>query len=145
MKKLTVLTLVVIMLALSVVPAFAKNGPSVGKGFGNGSCGSGIQSGMGVSTPYALSGVISALDAGTRTVSVTVACGNRLAQPYIGQVVTLQTTDSTRFLLRNADGTATLITFADLAVGQNISSHGSLVENTWTAIRVTSGALLECQ
>jgi len=58
--------------------------------------------------------------------------------------VTLVTGDSTRFLLRNEDGTATQISFDDLGIGQNISSHGTLVNGVWTATRITSGALLTC-
>jgi hypothetical protein len=143
MKKFAVITMVIVMLALSAVPAFAK-GPQ-GNGQAIGSCGGGIQAGTGIHTPYALSGTIFSLDAQAQTVTVTVACGNRLAQPFIGQNVTLQTTTATRFLLRNSDGSVTPITFADLAVGQNISSHGSLVNGTWTTVRVTVGALLECQ
>lgn len=168
MKKLTVLTLVVIMLALSVVPALAAGGPPVNHGTASGNCtgnqvnvgtgdqnrfgvgnqvgyGSSAQTSFGVRTPFALSGTISALDPAVKTVTVTVSCGNRLASPVTGQEVTLQTSDSTRFLLRNADGTVTPITFDDLALGQNISSHGTLVNNVWTATRVTSGALLICQ
>ncbi len=143
MKKLTVVTLLVIMLALSAVPAFAKGPVYTNQGTPAGNCG-GMQIGFGVRTPYALSGTISALDGETHTVSVTVACGNRLTQPYIGQDVTLQTSAATRFLLRNADGTVTPITFDDLAVGQNVSSHGTLVDGVWTAVRVTSGAHLNC-
>jgi Domain of unknown function (DUF5666) len=144
MKKLTVFALVVLMLALSVVPAFAKSGPSANQGSANGNC-SGAQSGFGVRAPYALSGTITALDANARTVTVTIMCGNRLAKPLIGQDVTLQTTDATRFLLRNADGSVTLISFEDLSLGQNVSSHGTLTNGVWTAVRVTSGALLNCQ
>jgi hypothetical protein len=143
MKKFAVITMVIVMLALSAVPAFAK-GPQ-GTGQVNGSCGGGIQAGIGIRTPYALSGTIFSLDTEAQTVTVTIACGNRLAQPFIGQNVTLQTSTNTRFLLRNSDGSVTPITFADLAVGQKISSHGSLVNGTWTAVRVTVGALLECQ
>lgn len=144
MKKFAVLTLVVLMLALSVVPAFAKGGQPVNQGSANGNC-AGAQSGFGVRTPYALSGTISALDANTRTVTVTVVCGNRLARSLIGQDVTLQTTEASRFLLRNADGSVTPISFEDLSIGQNVSSHGTLTNGVWTAVRVTSGALLNCQ
>lgn len=143
MKKLTVITLLVIMLALSAVPAFAKGPVNANQGTPAGSCG-GVQNSFGVRTPYALSGTISALNGEAHTVTVTVACGNRLAKPYVGQEVTLQTSAATRFLLHNADGTVTPISFDDLAVGQNVSSHGTLVDGVWTAVRVTTGALLNC-
>jgi hypothetical protein len=150
MKRIIVLTLVVLMLAVSAVTAFAKGPSPANQGANAGNCGGnqtgmGVQAGFSVQAPYALSGTISALSVEARTVTVTVACGNRLAQPSIGLDVTLQTTDATRFLLRSTDGTVTPITFADLAVGQKISSHGTLVEGVWTAVRVTSGALLYCQ
>ncbi len=163
MKKFAIIILVVIMLALAVVPAFAKGGlpagkgnsagANTGKGYGKfvndghvyfNSVNTGAQIGYSILSPYALSGTISSLDAAAATVTVTTMCGNRLAQPYISQPVTLQTSADTRFLQRNADGSTVAITFEDLVVGQNISSHGTLVEETWTANRVTSGALLNC-
>ena len=183
MKKLTVVTLVVIMLAISVVPALAAGGPPENRGTASGNCtgdqlglgtgnqysygalsqaeagasnqysygavnqvglGASNQVGFGVRTPYALSGTISDIDPVEKTVTVTVSCGNRLANPFISQEVTLVTGDSTRFLLRNEDGTATQISFDDLGIGQNISSHGTLVNGVWTATRITSGALLTC-
>ncbi len=152
MKKITVISLVVIMLALSTVPAFAKGKQPATRGTGISVCtgtgtsiDAGTQKGFGVRSPYALSGSISAIDTETRTITVTIVCGNRLVQPFIGQEVTLQTTDTTGFLLRNSDGSVTPITFNDLAIGQNVSSHGTLVDEIWTATRVTSGALLNCQ
>jgi hypothetical protein len=167
MKKLAVLTLVVTMLALSVVPAFAAGGPPANRGTASGNCtgdqvgpgagyqaglgtgyqpglGTGNQNGFGVRTPYAVSGTIYALDPVAKTVSVTVSCGNRLVAPYIGTEVTLQTNDITRFLLRNEDGSVTPITFAELMVGETISSHGTLVNEVFTATRITMGALLNC-
>lgn len=167
MKKYAVISLVVILLALSVAPALAK-GPAQNSGSGTGICtgaqslsgmgmqyglgsgskygyGAGSQNGFGVSTPYALSGTIAGLDGDNQTVTVTVVCGNRLVYPYYGLDVTLVTTDATRFLLRNEDGQATPITFNDLEVGQNVSSHGTLVEGVFTTTRITVGALLNCQ
>jgi hypothetical protein len=156
MKKIAVLTLVVVMLVVTVVPAFAAGGPQSGSGtgictgnqsgLGSGSMArnGGQQSAFGIRTPFALSGTITGLDSQAKTVSVAVSCGNRLAYPYIGSEVTLLTGQSTRFLLRNDDGTATPITFADLVIGESVSSHGSLVDGVFTASRVTMGALLTC-
>lgn len=141
MKKLIIVSLVMIMLAVSVVPAFAAGGPPAERGNANGT---GNQVGFGVRAPYALSGVISSLNLTNQTVTVTVACGNRLVKTYIGQDVTLLSTDNTRFLLRNPDGTATPIAFDDLEVGDNVSSHGTFSNGTWTATRVTVGAVLSC-
>jgi len=143
MKKLIIVSLVMIMLAVSVVPAFAAGGPPADRGKANGNS-NGSQVGFGVRAPYALSGVISGLDSTNQAVTVTVACGNWLVKTYIGQDVTLLSTDNTRFLLRNPDGTATPIAFEDLEVGQNVSSHGTFSDGTWTATRVTVGATLSC-
>jgi hypothetical protein len=174
MKKYAVISLVVIMLALSVAPAFARGTTQ------NNSCGTGVSSGnqtgtgmgtqnnhvsgsqvgmmsgsqyaytlkmhngFGIATPYAFSGTITAVDDVSYAITVSVVCGNQLAKPYIGQEVTLQTTDTTRFLLQNADGTVTPITFDYLEVGQYVSSHASLVDGTFVATRITSGALMDC-
>lgn len=143
MKKLTVISLVILMLALSVVPAFAKGPGPANNGTANGSC-IGTQTGVGIRNPFALSGTITSFDPQAHTITVLVACGNRLVNPYIGQSVTLQTPATTRYLLRNADGTTTPITFEDLQIGQTVSSHGSLQNNTFTAIRITVGAELNC-
>jgi len=158
MKKISVLIIVVVMLVLSAVPAFAAGGPPANSGSGSGTCngnqtglGTGSQfrsgsqiAGFGIRTPFALSGTIAAVDLQAKTVTVAVTCGNRLANPYIGTNVTLQTSETTRFLLRSADGTVTPITLAELVVGESVSSHGSLVNGTFNASRITQGALLNC-
>ena len=78
MKKISVITLVVIMLALSAVPAFAKGNQPATRGTGIGICtgtgtsvDAGTQNGYGVRSPYALSGTISAIDNEANTVTVT--------------------------------------------------------------------------
>ena len=139
MKKLFVLTLVLALVAATVVPALAAGSPPARNG-----CGSEGYAGKGGSMPFALAGTIASLDPVARTVTVTIACGNLLVKPLIGQDLTLQTTDATRFLLRNPGGTATPITFADLAVGQKVSANGRLANNVWTAGRITVGAKLTC-
>ena len=139
MKKFFILTLVLVLLAISVVPAYAANQRRAQNAHENN--GQVRQHGK---MPYALAGVIASLDPVTRTVTVTVACGNKVVKPYIGQDLTLQTTDKTRFLLRNPDGTATPISFEDLEIGQNVSSQGKFASSVWTAIRITVGAELNC-
>jgi hypothetical protein len=116
----------------------ARTGTGSLYGYGN------KQTRFGIPTPYALSGTIAEVDLQAQTVTVAVACGNRLLAPYIGTNVPLQTTDSTRFLQRNADGTATPISLSDLIPGESVSSHGSLVNGVFTASRLTQGALLTC-
>jgi hypothetical protein len=139
MKKLIVLTLVLSLLAITIVPAFAaaSTPARIKRGGGAGT-------GKGGNAPFALAGTIASLDPVARTVTVTVVSGNKLVKPYIGQNLTLQTSDATRFLLRNPDSTATLITFADLAVGQKVSANGQLANNVWTVSRITVGAELTC-
>ena len=144
MKKLTVITLVIIMLAFSAVPAFAAGGPPANRGAASGN-GNDNTSSFGIRNPYALSGTIIAIDTTNRTVSVHVYCGNRLVKPYFGQDVTLQIMENTRFLLRDEDGIVTPIKFEDLSVGENVSSHGTLAEGSWTVTRMTIGASLTCQ
>ena len=151
MKKILVITLVVIMLSLSVVPAFAAGGQPTNRGSAGGSAANSgsylgycnnAQMSYGVNTPYALSGTIAEISDGS--ITVTVACGNTLVKSYVGKNVTLMTTETTRFLLRNENGYATQISFADLKIGDEVSSHGVLVDGVWTATRITVGALLTC-
>jgi hypothetical protein len=132
MKKLFVLTLVLVLLAGMAIPALAA---------GPGRAGGPAKGGK---APFALSGVITGIDPSAGTVTVTVACGNTLVKPYIDQPLNLQTTDTTRILLRNPDSKATQITFNQLEVGQYVSVQGRLVKNVWTATRLTVGAKLTC-
>ncbi len=136
MKKILVLILTLALLAVAVIPAAAAgHGPGGGNGGGNGN-GSGI---------FAMAGTIAAVDSMNQAVTVKAVTGNKLVQPFIGQEVRLQTTTTTRFLLRNADGTCTAISFADLKTGQNVSVNGKLAGDVWTAQRITVGALLTGQ
>lgn len=122
MKKTVSLFIALVLLVGATVPAFAASEPS---GRGN--------------APFTLSGTITAIQ-GT-TVTVHVLAGNYLVHPYLGQDLTLQTTEATRFLLRTPTG-CVVITLADLAVGQSVSVQGTLADEVWTATRITVGALL---
>ena len=128
MKKSLVVLMVVVLLAMSAVPAFAAKGvppqPTAPNKGGQ----------------FTLVGTIAAIDGSV--VSVTVVSGNPIAKPYIGQTVALQTTAATRFLLTTPTGTV-VITLADLQVGQNVSAQGKLASGVWTANRITTGALIE--
>lgn len=131
MKKYLTFGLVLILLAITAVPAFAAaTSPDDG----------GIR--LGGNSPFALAGKISALDPAARTVTVSVITGNKWVKPFIGKTLTLQTADTTRFLLRNPAGTATLITYNDLVAGQSVSVSGVVSANVWTAQRITVGAAL---
>jgi hypothetical protein len=142
MKKIFVLLIVVALLAVTVVPALADGNGNTFEYHHTYRNGSPLK--QAGSNSFALSGTIAALNPGAGTVTVSVACGNILVQPYVGQDVTLETTGVTRFLLRNPSGVATPITFADLAVGQKVSANGELANNAWTASRITVGASLAC-
>ncbi len=156
MKKLFVLVLVLTLLSVMATPAFAAGGPPGGNGNGSGGSGGNGSGGDGNGSeageinrirkmPFALAGTIASLDPATRTVTVAVVSGNTLVKPYLGQNLVLQTTDLTRFLLRNPDGVATPIAYKDLAIGQNVSAIGQPVDNVWTASRITVGAELTNQ
>lgn len=125
MKKSLVVLMVVALLAVGAVPAFAAKGiqpqpPAPNKG------------GL-----FTLVGTIAAIDGSV--VTVKVVSGNPVAKPYVGQNVALQTTAATRFLLTTPTGTV-VITLADLQVGQNVSAQGKLADGVWTADRITAGA-----
>jgi len=125
MKKSLVVLMVVALLAVSAVPAFAARGvspqpPAFNKG-----------------GQFTLAGTITTID--SSVVTVKVVSGNPIARPYVGQTVALQTTAATRFLLTTPTGTV-VITLADLQVGQNVSAQGKLANGLWTADRITAGA-----
>ncbi len=122
MKKFVSLLLAVVVLAVVVMPAFAASDSAGGQ---RGS--------------FTLAGTITAING--PAVTVLAVAGNPVVRPYIGQDLTLQTTDATRFLLKTANGTV-VITLGDLAVGQSVSAQGTLASDIWTATRITVGANL---
>jgi hypothetical protein len=124
MKKVTMALLVLVVLGATATPARAVGGPPPVRGKGG---------------SFTLAGVITAING--KTVSVQVTGGNPLVREYVGQTLTLQTTSSTRYLLKTDTGTVP-ITFADLAVGQKVSVSGTVANNVWTATRITVGANL---
>jgi hypothetical protein len=124
MKKLTVALLVLVILAATAMPALAAGGPPPARG---------------KSGSFTLAGVITAIS-GT-TLTVQVIGGNPMVREYVGRALTLQTTTSTRYLLKTDVGVVP-ITFADLAVGQKASASGAVANNVWTAARITVGATL---
>ncbi len=139
MKKIFVIALVFVLLAVTTVPALAADRTQIRNGHA-----AGVDFRKVGKMPFALAGTIASLDPVARTITVNVACGNILVKPYIGQDLILQTIGTTRFLLRNPNGTATPITFEDLAIGQNVSSQGNIGDNKWTTSRITVGAELNC-
>ncbi len=128
MKKLLAVSLVVILLLATAMPAFAAHGAPAVR----------IRAGA---SQFTLAGKISAIDAGAGTVTVRVLAGSRPVHGIINKDVTIYTTPATRYLLKTAAGTQ-MITFADLQAGQNVSVQGIITAKTWTASRITVGALL---
>jgi hypothetical protein len=121
----------------------AKIGVGTVPGTGNGTAAKvgaekGNESGI-----FAMVGSIVEIDPVAYTVSVSVVGGNKLTQPSIGQTVTVQATEATRFLLSyqvgvsQYSGTSAAITFEDLVVGQDVSVNGEMEEGAWVASRFT--------
>jgi len=124
MKKVTIALLVLVVLVATAMPALAAGGPPPVRG---------------KSGSFTLAGVITAINGTAVTVQVTG--GNPIVREYVGQILALQTTSRTRFLLKTDAGIVP-ITFADLAVGQKVSASGTVANNVWTATRITVGAAL---
>jgi len=167
MKKILVPFILVLMLTLAVLPAAAGKGPGGDTGDPSGSQGEigrgpyapGVTQpeayGLGTTTAFrqssprgvfSVTGTISAIDSVNLVITVTVSRANKLAREYITQDVFILTSETTRFL-NKVDKTlpATVITFEDLLVGDQVSVLGlSAADGTWTALRVTTGALMTC-
>jgi hypothetical protein len=122
MKRVLFSLLIVAMLLVSAAPVFAADTTASKK-----------------NPLFALVGRITAIEGST--VTVNVLAGNPLARPYVGQTLDIQTTVNTRFLLKDADGTVA-ISLEDLAVDQNVSVQGKVVDGVWTATRITVGAAI---
>jgi hypothetical protein len=162
MKKIVVLTLVIALLALAITPVLAQSGSTNNyqKNI-NGNGGTGTATNNAGQGFFAVAGTITAL--GTNTVTLTVVAGSKLVHDYIGQEITLQTTEDTRFLQAcsyvapevtivtddtdTSDCTANPVTFAELVVGQNVTAKGTADVNgdgvmDWTVEHITIGAAL---
>jgi hypothetical protein len=140
MKKFLILTLVVLLMLVTVVPAMA--GGNTLQNNKTGSSGKQL---------YALAGYIKAIDTKKMTITVEVAVGNTLVEKNVDiankEQVVIQTTnidgDPTRLLLSGG----TVIKFDYFKVGQTVSSNGILTydedgKEVWAADRITVGALL---
>lgn len=122
MKKLFCVLLLVVMLSISAVPAFAANAGAAKRG-----------------TLFNLSGEITAIDASA--ITVTVVTGSAVVRPYLRKTLTIQLTESTRFL-RKIPGSTVTITLDDLEVGEKVSMQGSVASGVWSATRITADAKL---
>ncbi len=186
MKKVTIIAIVLIMLAVSVIPVMAKDPPH-GKGNPN-NTGQGNSTGVNpgdndqerqqqqdrqtnnsgkvngnhgearMRTPFYLQGVISAVDSGAKTITVTLIHGNAKVKEFIGTDLIIKTNDATLiYQVTQGDegesGTGETTepvmstseddngrvpkTFADLAIGQKVAIHGRLVVSDYTARLIT--------
>ena len=121
MKRILLFALVMLLTSASVVPVLAAP-----------------QTAAAPRGAFALVGKITAI--GENTITVKVWRGNTLVRKYIGQELTIEVTENTRFYFKQ--GTTTQpIKFSDLGVGQKVSVTGRTANNVWKAFRVTvSGA-----
>jgi hypothetical protein len=149
MKKYLVLILVIVLTLALVIPVAAKGpGPGNGPNFPTGTNGTHTaytQIQQGPRQTFAMVGTITAIDPVLMTLTISAIHGNKLEQESIGELVTVFVVDETRYLLKSGTIVAP-ITFENLEVGQQVSLNGLVsIENeieTWTAYRVTVGALL---
>ena len=111
------------MLVVSVTPAFAASkDPARRRG-----------------TLFTLSGQITSI--ADSPVTLNVLTVSAVARPYLGETLNIETTTSTRFLLKTPDGTVT-IALEDLEVGDKVNVQGGVADGVWTATRITVGAKL---
>lgn len=135
MKKILVVFAVLVLTLAAVTPAVAAGSRH---GYANGSV-DGLQ--YAPVPNFLITGKITEI--GADYVVVKVIRGNSLVHPYIGTLVTLTVTPTTRYLF--TDGVTTVkITFADLKVDQKISAYGTFMNDTWLTKRITVGAKLKC-
>jgi len=125
MKKLVILSMVVLIILITVTPAFAAGQPPA-----NGSHRRTWR------VDFALVGQITALDPEARAVTVLVWRGSQPVKPYFGQELLLQTTEYTRFYLKNLDGSIKIISLDDLAIGQEIGANGIVIDQVWAVKRI---------
>lgn len=139
--KWMIVAMVVVALLVAAVPALAAE-PGAGNRYGvqNGAAG-GQQLRQGGQV-FALIGTITAL--GTDSITVQVQGGNRLVRDYVGQELTVQVTEGTKYM-RWTEGGSVPITFADLSVGDSTNIRGLASDDLFTATRVTVDVPLLCQ
>ncbi|MCS7011615.1 MAG: hypothetical protein NZL98_09615 [Anaerolineales bacterium] len=151
MKKILLPLILVVLLAVSIIPAAAgQSGP----GTGPQTTPQPAPQGQGTMTTYrqssprgtfTVTGKVTAVDAVNKTITLTVLRSNKLVKAYVNTDVTIVTTSTTKFLYKSTStATATKITLSDIQVGDYISATGTVANNVWTTTRVTEGATLSC-
>jgi hypothetical protein len=137
MKKLIILSLVIIIIAVSSLPALAK-------GMEFPSCNDVPEQ---VNKRYALAGWITQIPEGEQIVYIDVAAGNMLVKECIEGTVAVVISVVDNTTLKLSGGTP--IDFEDLDVGDPVSSTGYIkyvdankIDVVWEALQITLGANL---
>jgi len=135
-RKLIVLAVTLAIVLAAVPAALAAGGGGNGPGPGTG------PGAKARNVAYALNGTVKAVDADAATLDVLVKSANRKARAYRGDVVTITVTAATKLYQRTVDGELVVITIADFAAGDRVTSVGSLDKTdpdapVFTAKRVT--------
>lgn len=122
MKKLLMITLIIILLATStMMPAEAKKAPKP--------------------KAFNIAGTITAVDPVARTFTVKVRLANNVARPFMGSDLMLNTTTDTVYL--GLDHKVVVpVTFETLVVSQTVRVKGTAFLGVFTAKRVTEGVPL---
>jgi len=129
-KTLVILALVALITLVAVTPALAGRGGPGGHGGGGG--------GGGRQSFFSLVGTITAVDRVNDTITVQT-----LNDRFAGQVLTVQMTESTRFLRWTADGSVP-ITFADVEADDSTNIKGTVADGAFIADMVTVDVPLYC-
>ena len=112
MKKVLWLSVVAVaLLAVTAVPAMAGGDNNQRRWQGS---------------VFGLVGQVTAVDAVARTITVQVHTGNRLVKDYIGQELTITTSEDTLFL-RYEDPKCEIIALEDVEVGAYASMNGIVI------------------
>jgi hypothetical protein len=139
-NKLAILALVVVVSLVAVAPALAA-GPGWGKAQ---LLHEQRQLSRAPRQPFfALAGVITAIDADGGTITVQVQSGNWVVKQYIGQQLTIQVTETTRYRQWTPQGCVP-IEFGEVSVEDTASVQGVLSDGAFVAQRVTVDVPLNC-
>jgi hypothetical protein len=135
MKKLLMLSLVIILLTVSALPAVAKRAVSTDE------CGIPPTQ---VNKKYALAGWIQEINEGEKQVTVLVAVGNVLAKPCIQDKVVLSINLEEEDTILKSQGGAPIL-FSAFKVNDPVSSTGYIrfddnYKVLWSALQITLGA-----
>jgi hypothetical protein len=129
MRKLILLALV-LAIAMTIAPAvLAASGDGTGPG------GAATKA---HNVKYSLNGTVQAVSTDASSLSVLVKQTNRRARAYRGDVVTITVTATTKLYQRTADGELVVITLADFAAGDRVTSVGTLDKTDPAAPRFTA-------